>query len=117
MKKLVSLSIILLLLNCNKDIYYGYIYDRITKKPLPNVTIIDYKHGQKSISKDNGYFEVEKIKNSSSKLIFQKDLYHTDTINSIQIQNGEKQVELFKGDSIFLLKVKDRDSIYRKNGL
>lgn len=102
MKKLLSLFIIWSFLSCSESIYYGYVYDGISKQPLSNVKVMDLKYGFKSVTNKEGYYQIEKVKNSSSKLIFERDLYYTDTINSIQIQNGEKQTEIFKGGSIFL---------------
>lgn len=60
---------------------------------------------------------LKKNQNISSVLIFSKKLYYSDTIPTVQIQNGEIQRELFNGDTIYLLKKEARDSIYKINNL
>ncbi|SHK24108.1 carboxypeptidase-like regulatory domain-containing protein [Chryseobacterium polytrichastri] len=110
--KLLLLFIIILFTGCKSKHYEGYIYDGITKKPILGVQILDLSTDFKTITDKKGHFKIQKNNNISSTLVFQKDLYHTDTISSIQIQNGERQKELFKGDIIYMLKKKDRDSIF-----
>ncbi len=104
-------------IDCNSKSYKGYVYDGISKKPLSKVQIIDLKSNQKSITNESGYFELKKNENISSVLVFSKKLYYSDTISTIQIQNGEVQKELFNGDTIYLLKKQARDSIYKINNL
>lgn len=86
-------------------------YGGITKKPLSSVEISILNSNRKSYSDENGYFEVRKIKNISSDLIFEKELYCKDTVPSVTIMNGEKQILNFRGDTIFLFKVEDKNRI------
>lgn len=117
MKLPLLLIIYLMFIDCNSTSYKGYVYDGISKKPLSKVQITDLKSGYKSTTNENGYFEFKKNQNISSVLILSKKLYYSDTIPTVQIQNGEIQRELFNGDTIYLLKKEARDSIYKINNL
>lgn len=117
MKISLFLIIYLIFTDCKSSSYKGYVYDGISKKPLSKVQITDLKSNHKSTTDENGYFELKKDKNISSILVFIKKPYYSDTISTIQIQNGERQKELFNGDTLYLLRKEARDSIYRMNNL
>lgn len=106
---------VLFLIGCKQHYYEGYVHDAIDKKPISGMQVLDLVNDTKTITDHRGYFKLLKNNNISSSLIFQKKPDYQDTISSIQIQNGEQQKELFKGEKIFILKNKVRDSILRKN--
>jgi len=116
---IMRLLILLLLISmgCNQQNYEGYVYDAIDKKPISGMQVLDLENGTKTTTDQKGYFNLKKNNDISSSLTFYKEPYYQDTISSIQIQNGERQKELFKREDIFILKKKARDSIIRKNGL
>lgn len=91
---------------------YGYVYDADSQKPLSNVLVNDFLNGKKTKTDETGFFELPKGM-ISSKLIFLKKNYTVDTINSIEIQNGEFMKEKFKGEKVYLFNIKSnfRDSI------
>jgi len=108
---------LLIAMGCNQQNYEGYVYDAIDKKPISGMQVLDLENGTKTTTDQKGYFNLKKNNDISSALTFYKAPYYQDTISSMQIQNGERQKELFKGEDIFILKKKARDSIIRKNGL
>ncbi|MDO4728551.1 MAG: hypothetical protein Q4B43_06045 [Bacteroidota bacterium] len=100
-------------MSCSSKYYYGYIYDRIEEKPLYGVKITLMRSDLETYSDANGYFKIPKVKNRASSLIFHKEPHYSDTIKSFWIQSGEKVILRFRGEKIFLLKNKDRDSILK----
>lgn len=116
MKLLLFLFFELVLISCHKSNYEGYLYDTINRKPISGVQVSDLVSGDKTVTNEKGYFILQKRDDISSSLIFHKEQYYKNTICSIQIQNGEKQKELFKGDAIFILKNEVKDSILKING-
>lgn len=101
MKKYI-LFLLFLSLSCGKNNYYGYIYDIDTKKPIEDVLVNDYLNKNKVSSNIDGYFKLKKSGDFSSVIIFSKNDYQIDTIKSIVIANGERQIERFKGEIIYL---------------
>lgn len=115
MKNKYILLLFYLLCSCENDKYKGYVYD-INYEPLKDVNIYNLDTKETTITNDAGYFELNKKKDLSSKLVFKKDGFATDTISSIEIQNGEQQKERFTGEVVFLLNKKYKDSIFKING-
>lgn len=114
--KILSIMLFILLISCKNQDYYGYIYDIDNKTPISNVIVNDFLNNKNTKTNQNGYFNLEKG-SSSSKLVFKKENYITDTVNSIQIQNGERMVEKFKGEKIYLSRISSnfKDSIKNLN--
>ena len=116
MKKYI-LVLLFLTFSCSKNGYYGYVYDIDTKKPVENVFVNDYLNKNTTITNAEGYFNLRKTGDFSSIIIFTKDNYQIDTIKSIEIANGEKQIQQFRGETIFLSSKNSRfkDSIMKLN--
>lgn len=104
MKYLFTIFAISLILGCGTKTYHGYIYDYDTKMPIAGTVISDYVNGTKAVSDNAGYFSLEHKSRLSGKLIFTKAGYRTDTLETIRISYGERQAELFKGDTTYLFK-------------
>lgn len=114
MKRMIFL--ILLLPCCKVEKYTGYVYG-LDNKPVPRVTVTALHENEKTLTDSAGYFKLDKLHDISGELVFQKVGFSTDTIASIQIQNGEQQKRRFKGERTYLLKKSYKDSIFRANGL
>lgn len=87
-----NVFLVLLLSICKADKYTGYVYD-MDKNPLAVVSVSTLYEKQITTTNSSGYFELYKQKDISDQLIFKKATFSTDTIASIQIQNGEQQHE------------------------
>lgn len=106
-----------ILVSCNSKTYNGYVYDQKTKLPIENVEVNDFLNEKSTKTNNKGYFNLNHDGKISGKLLFKKKGYTSDTLETVSIQNGEKQSEKFKGDTIFLFDVNNsfRDSIQRFN--
>jgi len=111
--KILLVVVLFTLISCEPSYYDGYVYDRIENRPLSGVRITDTQGKICIYSDSSGYFKFPKEKNTSVALVFYKEPHYTDTIETFYIQSGEKLVTRFKGETIFLLKKKDRDSILK----
>jgi hypothetical protein len=109
-------TLLLSLFGCMKS-YNGYVYDYDKKKPIEGVIVNDYINNVKTITDSKGYFSLKGNSQISSVIIFKKNGYIEDTIESIQIHNGESMEERFKGEKIYLFEIKSkfRDSIKKLN--
>lgn len=115
-KIILSFVVLITLISCNSGYYSGYVYDGIEKTPISGIKITHLRRSDlKTYSSADGYFKIPKIKNTVSSLIFYKEPHYADTIKSVSIQNGEKLMPRFEGETIFLLKKKDRDSVLKAN--
>lgn len=114
--KAFNIILIILLTSCKNQNYYAYVYDIDSKTPISNVIVKDFLNNKETKTNESGYFHLEKGA-VSSKLIFMKEDYIADTINSIQIQNGENMIEKFKGEKIYISHISSnfRDSINNLN--
>lgn len=88
--------------------YHGYVYDKITKKPLANILVRENTPGNpKSTFTDaKGYFKIENNTKFFSDLIFSDVNHLPDTIPTAWAQHGEKMNFTFvtsKLDTAFLL--------------
>lgn len=115
--KIAIASICLVLGACNSKAYNGFVYDQKSKKPIENVEVNDFLNQKSTKTDAKGYFNLEHEGKVSGKLIFKKQGYVSDTLPTISIQSGEKQVEKFKGDTIYLFGIHNnfRDSIAKLN--
>ena len=109
--KILLVVVLFTLISCEPSYYDGYVYDRIENRPLSGVRITDTQGEIRIYSDSRGYFKFPK--ENSAALVFYKEPHYSDTIEASYIQRGEKLVTRFKGETIFLLKKKDRDSILK----
>ena len=109
--KILLVVVLFTLVSCEPSYYDGYVYDRIENRPLSGVIITDTQGEIRIYSDSSGYFKFPK--ENSAALVFYKEPHYSDTIEAFYIQRGEKLVTRFKGETIFLLKKKDRDSILK----
>lgn len=119
MNRILPLLLLIMTLaaGCASKAYNGYVYDYKTKLPLENVEVADYLNNANTKTDAKGYFNLKHESKIASKLVFKKQGYASDTIDAIDIQNGEKMTEKFKGDTIYLFNANNtfRDSIARLN--
>jgi len=110
-------SICFVLGACNSKTYNGYVYDQKSKLPIENVEVNDFLSNKSTKTDNKGYFNLKHEGKISGQLLFKKPGYVSDTLETIRIQSGEKQIEQFKGDTIFMYDVNNsfRDSIKRLN--
>jgi hypothetical protein len=107
MRKFICLLIYFFISSCNNSKYYGYVYNFEKRKPLEEVKVYDICNKKVITTDRKGYFEIDQTKNCSGTLVFQKTNYNSDTIRSISIQSGESMIEVFKGDTIYLKRIKN----------
>lgn len=113
------LFLITIAVGCTSKAYNGYVYDHKTKSPIENVEVADYLNNTVTKTNAKGYFNLKHENKIASKLVFKKEGYASDTIDAIDIQNGEKMTEKFKGDTIYLFDANNtfRDSIAKLNSV
>ena len=87
--------------------YQGYVYH--DNQPQENVTVITDDNNQDYTKTDvTGYFKLNKMPNTLTDLIFNKEGFRIDTIPSVWSQHGEKIKYNFinkKMDTIQLIKI------------
>lgn len=110
MKYLIVLIILATSCTQNSDYYHGYVYDAQTKKPLNNVLIKEsiVQNPKSTHTNLEGYFRIEKNKESIADLIFSLNGFKKDTVATVWAQHGEKLMYRFlnkKTDTLFLRKV------------
>ncbi|XZF14364.1 carboxypeptidase-like regulatory domain-containing protein [Chitinophagaceae bacterium MMS25-I14] len=106
-------SVMALFSSCSSDKYYGYVYD-VQEHPVKKVKVFDLMdHTKDTYTDSNGYFKLIKTKSASGKLVFEKEGYCSDTIWSIEIENGEQQHEKLKGERIHITTKEYHDSLLK----
>lgn len=69
---ILNIIMCIMILGCNTNKYYGYVYDFKTEKPLINVDIKDSITNTKTRTNSIGYFNIEINSKSGIILLFQK---------------------------------------------
>ena len=111
MKKTIYIFIFIIIVSCKKKInyYHGVVVDE-SFMPVANVIVKEvFRYPQFAISKENGYFKLDRSTNVVSDLIFTKKGYIADTVKTVLDQYGEKIEYRFlnkKSDTIVLKKEK-----------
>ncbi|WP_299709704.1 hypothetical protein [uncultured Tenacibaculum sp.] len=112
MKNLL-LSILLITVSCDKELnntYKGYVFN-IKKEPLNKVKIYTFRFPKLyTYTNENGYFSLEKRSlNFIDDLVFVKNGYTTDTLNTVFYHRGHGTIYLFltnRSDTLFMKEVK-----------
>ncbi|WP_101690322.1 carboxypeptidase-like regulatory domain-containing protein [Dysgonomonas massiliensis] len=93
---IVILLSVLIAISCKnsklRDHYSGFVVDE-AGAPISGVLVREYFSIENSDTTDNlGYFKIKRIDNTLEDLIFSKKGYRTDTVRTVWLMHGEKEI-------------------------
>ncbi len=108
MRFVTFLLLVFLIVGCKskQSFYHGYVFHN--ENPVVGVEVKDNLRIQNSTYTDStGYFKLIKRRDMISDLIFTKNGYISDTVKTVWIQSGEREMKRFlnkDADTLYLFK-------------